>query len=1331
MREHHAVLDFQNNLLQYDNVRVPFAKTEIVEVKPRSVTPAHVNVSNPENQTGYVSLLPTESGIYFGNALVTNSHGKAYLPVFNTTEQLYELEVPTVPLLDYDTFDSEDIRESDPSATVQGHAATPTPSSSVFTPSTQPLNALIADSEKSDSHMLPLVPLSSPYLGREESIQEVQHSSYFSNSSNTPLYTSDRADSILQLLRINHLNSEEKDELISLIHKNSDRFQLPSDPFECTNATQHSIPTINELPIHTKQYRFPPIHKDEINKQVDGLLKNNIVEYSSSPYNSPVWIVPKKPDSAGNKRWRMVIDYRLLNEKTIGDAYPLPNITDILDQLGNAKYFSVLDLASGFHQIPINPQDAPKTAFSTPYGHYQFRRMPFGLKNAPATFQRLMDNVLTGLQGNELFVYMDDIVIYARSLQEHAVKLNKLMTRLRNANLKLQPDKCEFLRKEVAYLGHIIGADGVRPDPGKIKSIQLFPQPRNQKNIKQFLGLVGYYRRFIPQFSKIAKPLSDLLKKDTPFNFQQKHIEAFDTLRNCLCTEPILQYPDFNQPFVLTTDASGYAIGGILSQGKIGKDLPIAYVSRVLNKAEQNYSVIEKECLAIVYCTNHFRPYLYGQKFTIVTDHKPLIWLYSIKDPSSRLWKWRAKLVEYNYEFYYKKGTSNTNADALSRNPPDAIALPMTAQPIITEPNDDSNESIFSANPIPVSVSPTPVPIPDPEIPPDPDPLFEIENSSQSGDSDSEIPSDSDEENDDNEQMMFQSDSIPAIQKINETKLNIAFSRDGLTTQKDNLVIFITSTGEPFDRGAKELQKNDMLPKYTDITFERAKVTSIGSKFLIALPVKLNKRILIETGNIKNCLESLVDVITEFDLPSFSINTTSYLDEIPWDYFQKQLSKYFREFPIKITICQNLITAPEIPERLPLITEYHASAIGGHKGITKTYNRLRTHYYWNSMKLDIQKYIQNCKECQLKKLTRVKTKQPMIITDTPGSAFDKIALDIMGPLPESDNGNNYILTLQDLLTKYSVAVPLKEATSLTIADAFTKHFICIYGAPKAILTDQGSNFLTSLMKNLAKKFKITHFKTTAYHPQSNGSIERSHHVLTEYLKTQINKDSNWDDYVSLAMFSYNTSVHEGTKYSPYQLVFGRVPRTPSSYTSAEDEPNVTYQQYLTDLFNRLRDTQEDARRNLIRSKERTKNYYDKRVHQKTFKQGDNVFLLKEPRKGKFGNQYSGPYKVLEVLTSNNIRILFRNKPRVVHADKLKLTSRDPTTLHENLSHDGSRTTEFLPTAMLSPTLHENLSQPVQPMLRDHIPAGSSSTSLHLPERDSSPHNPHITHSSIE
>ncbi|GBP37144.1 Retrovirus-related Pol polyprotein from transposon 412 [Eumeta japonica] len=235
--------------------------------------------------------------------------------------------------------------------------------------------------------------------------------------------------------------------------------------------------------------------------------------------------------------------------------------------------------------------------------------------------------------------------------------------------LKLQPDKCEFMRHEVAYLGHIINKDGVSPDPNKIKVIENFPIPQNQKEIKSFLGLVGYYRRFIENFSKLTKPLTKLLKKDIRFNWTEEQQKSFDLMRKILTSPKILQYPDFSKPFILTTDASNYAIGAILSQGEIGQDLPIAYASRTLNNAEGNYSTTEKELVAIKWAVQHFRPYLYGRKFKIVTDHRPLTWLFNVKDPGSKLIRWRLQLEEFDYEIIHKPGKINSNVDCLSRIP--------------------------------------------------------------------------------------------------------------------------------------------------------------------------------------------------------------------------------------------------------------------------------------------------------------------------------------------------------------------------------------------------------------------------------------------------------------------------------------------------------------------------------------------------------------------------------------------------------------------------------------------------------------------------------------
>ena len=249
-------------------------------------------------------------------------------------------------------------------------------------------------------------------------------------------------------------------------------------------------------------------------------------------------------DASGKQKWRIIVDFRRLNDHTVGDAYPLPNIEEILDQLGRSRYFTTLDLASGFHQIKIKRKDRPKTAFSTSHGHFEWIRMPFGLKNAPATFQRLMNAVLSGYQGLQAFVYLNDIIIYASDLEEHRKRLKNIFQRLRDNNLRLQPDKCEFLRKEVAYLGHVITEHGVKPNPN-IKNIQEITQPQSVKQLQAYLRLVGYYRRFIKDFAYIAKPLTNLLKKDTPYVWSADQESAFLTFQKILTSDSLLQYPNF------------------------------------------------------------------------------------------------------------------------------------------------------------------------------------------------------------------------------------------------------------------------------------------------------------------------------------------------------------------------------------------------------------------------------------------------------------------------------------------------------------------------------------------------------------------------------------------------------------------------------------------------------------------------------------------------------------------------------------------------------------------------------------------------------------------
>lgn len=483
--------------------------------------------------------------------------------------------------------------------------------------------------------------------------------------------TKTRSELLRQHCRLTHLEEPTRDTIHKLIDEYQDTFILTGEFLPETKLTTHKIETTDETPIQTKQYRLPPGDSDVIIAQTRDMLEKKIIIESTSPYNHPIRVVPKKADASGEKKFRIVVDLRKLNEKTPQDNYPIPNITDIFDQLGRARYFSAFDLASGFHQVGLDTDSRHKTAFSTPRGHYEFLRMPFGLRNAPATFQRMMDYAFRGLLGKGVFVYLDDIIVFGETLEEHNSNLAKLFKRLRDVGLKLQPDKCEFLVPKLAYLGHVISEDGIKPNPIKLKAVRDFPKPTNKTELKQFLGLAGYYRKFVKGFSKITSCLTQLLRKDQDFIFTPKCQLAFDTLREALCSnDVVLQIPDFSKPFILTTDASDTAIGSVLEQLDANNQRrPVAFASRSLNNAERNYSTIEKELLAIVWSVKHFRPYLYGRKFKIRTDHQPLVWLMNLKDPSSRLMRWRIKLEEYEYEIEYLKGTSNAVADALSRNP--------------------------------------------------------------------------------------------------------------------------------------------------------------------------------------------------------------------------------------------------------------------------------------------------------------------------------------------------------------------------------------------------------------------------------------------------------------------------------------------------------------------------------------------------------------------------------------------------------------------------------------------------------------------------------------
>lgn len=407
-----------------------------------------------------------------------------------------------------------------------------------------------------------------------------------------------------------------------------------------------------------KKTKFSRKQEAEIDRQVVELLARNIIEPSDSPYDWPVMLVPiKKETTMLNRKEKMlVVNYKLLNEQIARDHYQMLKTVEILELMGGAKYFSILVMAYGFYEVHMEKSSVPKTAFTTSRGHFQFKRMSSGLKNGTKVFQRLLDEVLDGLTGVGVFSYLGSIVVYTDSFDRNVEKVKEVIKRLKRAKLNIDYGKCEYAKRRVVYLGHSISKHGIGLDPLKIEKLKNFARPKSVKNVQQFLGLANYYRRFVKDFSKIVKPLTKLSKKGVKFQWTDEQEKAFLELREKLCDDqPILSYPNFEKPFVLSTEASKYSLSGILSQsGPNGENFAISYASRMLVAAEENYSDIEKEILAIVYGVKHFRSYLLENKFTLVTDKKSIEWLNSVQNPKLRLAKWQIKLAEYDYQVVNK-----------------------------------------------------------------------------------------------------------------------------------------------------------------------------------------------------------------------------------------------------------------------------------------------------------------------------------------------------------------------------------------------------------------------------------------------------------------------------------------------------------------------------------------------------------------------------------------------------------------------------------------------------------------------------------------------------
>ena len=455
--------------------------------------------------------------------------------------------------------------------------------------------------------------------------------------------------------KLSHLDEPQRRDVEALIEEYQHLF--PDVPSR-TDQIAHDVDTGNAPPIKQHPYRLNPIKQQYLDEEIKYLLENDFIEPSQSSWSSPCLLVPN-PDGS----YRMCTDYRKLNNVTKADTYPIPRMDDCVDKIGTAKYVSKFDLLKRFWQIPLTDRAKEASAFVTSKRLYHDKVMPFGMRNSPATFQRLINSIIADIEGCE--AYIDDVIIYSATWEEHIKIMRKFFKRLSEAKLTIN-----FGWGCVTYLGHVVGQGKVKPVNAKIDAISQFPRPTTKKHVMRFLGMAGYYRKFCPNFSAVTEPLTQLLRKNTQFIWTEPCQLAFEKLKAMLQSAPVLSAPDFNRPFKIAVDASDVAAGAVLLQeDHDGVDHPVCYFSRKFNQSQRNYSTVEKDCLAIILALTHFEVHVSStmEPIVIYSDHNPLVFLHKLKNNNQRLQRWSLLLSEYNLAIRHIKGRDNLIADCLSR----------------------------------------------------------------------------------------------------------------------------------------------------------------------------------------------------------------------------------------------------------------------------------------------------------------------------------------------------------------------------------------------------------------------------------------------------------------------------------------------------------------------------------------------------------------------------------------------------------------------------------------------------------------------------------------
>ena len=932
-------------------------------------------------------------------------------------------------------------------------------------------------------------------------------------------------------------------------------FNMPADHFPTNRDVMHKIELIREIPTDRRVPRMSQAEIEECRRQVSELLDKGWIEPSRSPIGAPIVFARKSDGSL-----RMCLDYRKLNSATRPDAVPLPRLENLLATLADARVFSSCDAKSWYNQILMYEPDIWKTAFKSPLGLFQWKVMPFGLTGSGGTANTMMEHVLRGLihrPHSGVVVFVDDIAIYSRTEEEHLQVLEEVFERFRTHGLFLNGKKCQFMKDKIHFLGHIISNQGLHPDPQKVSAVRDMPKPTTTKEVRRFIGMAGYYRRFIERFADICAPLHALVNNKWseathPQDWTKECDTAFATLKSKLVEAPVLRLVSLDLPLVLRTDASKIAMGATLYNDVNGVLHPIEYRSKKFSEAQQKKAPHEQEFIAVLYGLAEFRCYLLGRPFILETDNSAVSWIKTSKDLCAQHSRWLDIFEEYQCTVKHRAGVRMHVEDTLSRIEWPALD-PIHGNHPPFDPEQAFGRSLDAMMEDPCYLN-----------------LLTIGGTVE--------------------------DVAVSSQAISVARVSLAVPQDRQPQAPEDKM-------DPISFVDKESAQQD----WSEINFADPSMRSWSQLYLEdrELAEKYNEG----RGQPK-------------EQPAFIVHD----------------GLLFQVDGMKRRLC-----VPPGKHREDILSELHASAMGGHVGLNKTLALAAERLYWPKMYDDISRFVQSCRICQEAKIDRRKKAGAYQPLPVPLQPFDTIGIDFVGPFPKTQRGNDYICTVVCHLTGFTHLIPCrKDDSAADVARRFLREIVRLHGCPTKIVSDRDpkftSKFWTDLCYRLGSKLKMS----TAYHPQTDGRAERSNAFMTELLRTatHINNSRAWEEALDMVEFAINNAPSKSTGISPFYAVYGVHPRTPfdimlTSITPPPEVPSVFEKVAALQAIHTICADQVRRNRHLQTA------YEQRKRRSETFEKGEEVLLstrnltLEVPKQAtKLISPFIGPFTITDVRTNS-------------------------------------------------------------------------------------------------